>query len=119
MSAAAKRLRARIAVVPKRERGGRRYGADLKRAVVEYAFTRQGEHATIHVIAEELGLSTGLLGKWLRHARLRLSKGKSPANRHPCPGAINDRPSRPRRLVPLPPRLFHPAPSLGPSLLGV
>jgi transposase-like protein len=57
---------------------GRRSGAEFKRAVVEFAFARQGEGSTIREIAEELGLSTGLLGKWLRHARLRLSKGKIP-----------------------------------------
>jgi hypothetical protein len=30
------------------------------------------------VIAEELGLADGLLGKWLRHARLRFKKGRVP-----------------------------------------
>ena len=49
----AEHLRARIAAAPKQGLGRRRYGAELKRAVVEYAFTRQGEHATIHVIAEQ------------------------------------------------------------------
>jgi transposase-like protein len=78
MTLGAKRLRVRIATVPKHERGGRRYGADLKRAVVEHAFARQGEGATIREIAEELGLSAVLLGKWLRHARLRLKSGRVP-----------------------------------------
>jgi transposase-like protein len=45
---------------------------------VDYAFARQDEHATIREIAEELGLSAWLLSKWLRHARLRLEKGKLP-----------------------------------------
>lgn len=72
MNATAKHLRARIAEVLKQGTGGRRYGAERKRAMVDYALARQGEGATIRVIAEEIGLSEGLLGKWLRHARLRL-----------------------------------------------
>jgi transposase-like protein len=71
-------LRARIAEVLEQEPRKRRYGADLKRAIVDYAFARQDEHATIREIAEELDLSAWLLAKWLRHARLRLEKGKSP-----------------------------------------
>jgi hypothetical protein len=71
-------LRARIAEVLKQAPRQRRYGRDLKRAVVDYAFARQDERATIRAIAEELGLSAGLLGKWLRHAWLRLEKGKLP-----------------------------------------
>ncbi len=51
---------------------------DLKRAIVDYAFARQDERATIGQIAAELDLSAWLLGKWLRHARLRLEKGKIP-----------------------------------------
>jgi transposase-like protein len=78
MNPAAEHLRARIAAVPKQGPGGRRYGAELKRAVVEHAVARQGEGALIREIAEELGLSTGLLGKWLRHARLRLRTGRVP-----------------------------------------
>jgi transposase-like protein len=78
MNPVAEHLRARIAAVPKQAHGGRRYGADLKRAVVEHAFARQGERATIREIAEELGLSAGLLGKWLRDARLRLKSGRVP-----------------------------------------
>jgi hypothetical protein len=45
---------------------------------VGYAFARQDERATIGQLAGELGLSAWLLGKWLRHARLRLEKGKIP-----------------------------------------
>ena len=71
-------LRARIAEVLKQEARKRRYGNDLKRAIVDYAFARQDERATIGQIAAELGLSAWLLGKWLRHARLRLEKGKIP-----------------------------------------
>ena len=71
-------LRARIAGVLEQEPHKRRYGNDLKRAIVDYAFARQDEHATIREIAEELGLSAWLLSKWLRHARLRLEKGKIP-----------------------------------------
>ena len=93
MTLGAKRLRARIATVLRHERGGRRYGADLKRAVVEYTFARQGEGAIIRVIAEELGLSAGLLGKWLRHARLRLKSGRVPFA-----------PSAPPAMPPLVPR---------------
>jgi hypothetical protein len=66
------------AEVLKQEAHTRRYGNDLKRAIVDYAFARQDESATIARIAEELGLSAWLLGKWLRHARLRLEKGKIP-----------------------------------------
>jgi transposase-like protein/molybdenum-dependent DNA-binding transcriptional regulator ModE len=75
---AAEHLRARIVAAPKQGPGKRRYGAELKRAVVEYAFAREGERATIREIAEELGLAAGVLGRWLRHARLRLKKGKIP-----------------------------------------
>ena len=71
-------LRARIAAVLKQEAHKRRYGNELKRAIVDYAFARQDERATIGQIAAELGLSAWLLGKWLRHARLRLEKGKIP-----------------------------------------
>ena len=71
-------LRTRIAGVLKQEARKRRYGNDLKRAIVDYAFARQDERATIGQIAAELGLSVWLLGKWLRHARLRLEKGKIP-----------------------------------------
>jgi transposase-like protein len=78
MSPAAEHLRARIGAAPTHGLGRRRYGAELKRAVVEYAFAREGERATIREIAEELGLSAGVLGRWLRHARLRLKKGKIP-----------------------------------------
>jgi transposase-like protein len=71
-------LRARIAEVLTQETHKRRYGNDLKRAIVDYAFARQDERATVAQIAAELGLSAWLLGKWLRHARLRLEKGKIP-----------------------------------------
>ena len=71
-------LRARIVGVLKQEARKRRYGNDLKRAIVDYAFARQDERTTIGQIAAELGLSAWLLGKWLRHARLRLEKGKIP-----------------------------------------
>ena len=82
MSPAAEHLRARIAAAPKQGPGRRRYGVELKRAVVEYAFARQGERTTIGEIAEELGLSAALLGRWLRHARLRIKKGRVPFE--PC-----------------------------------
>jgi transposase-like protein len=75
---AAEHLHARIAVVLKQDGGGRRYGAELKRAVVEHAFARKDEGAIIREIAKELGLSIGLLYKWLRHARLQLDTGKMP-----------------------------------------
>jgi transposase-like protein len=75
---AAEHLRARIAAAPKQGPGRRRYGAELKRAVVEYASARQGEGATIRESAEELGLAAGVLGRWLRRARLRLKKGRAP-----------------------------------------
>jgi transposase-like protein len=78
MIPAAEHLRGRIAAAPKQGPGRRRYGAELKRAVVEYAFAREGERATIREIAEELGLSAGVLGRWLRRARLRLKKGRVP-----------------------------------------
>jgi transposase-like protein len=71
-------LRARIAEVLKQEARKRRYGNELKRAIVDYAFARHDERATIRQTAAELGLSAWLLGKWLRHARLRLEKGKLP-----------------------------------------
>jgi transposase-like protein len=71
-------LCARIAEVLKQGAHKRRYGNELKRAIVDYAFARQDERATIGQIAGELGLSAWLLGKWLRHARLRLEKGKIP-----------------------------------------
>jgi transposase-like protein len=75
---AAEHLRARIAAAPKQEPGRRRYGAELKRAVVEHVFARQGEGATIRESAEEPGLAAGLVYKWLHHARLRLKKGRGP-----------------------------------------
>jgi transposase-like protein len=78
MSPAAEHLRSRIVAAPTYGPGRRRYGAELKRAVVEYAFAREGERATIREIAEELGLSAGVLGRWLRRARLRLKKGRVP-----------------------------------------
>jgi transposase-like protein len=78
MSPAAEHLRARIVAAPTYGPGRRRYGAELKRAVVEYAFAREGERATIREIAEEFGLSAGVLGRWLRRARLRLKKGRVP-----------------------------------------
>jgi transposase-like protein len=78
MSPPAEHLRARIVAAPTQGPGRRRYGAELKRAVVEYAFAREGERATIREIAEELGLSTGVLGRWLRRARLRLKRGRVP-----------------------------------------
>jgi transposase-like protein len=78
MSPAAEHLRACIAEVLKQDPGVRRYGAELKHAVVEYAFVRKDEGATIRETAEELGLSARFLCKWLRHARLRLEKGKVP-----------------------------------------
>jgi transposase-like protein len=78
MSPAAEHLRARIVAAPTQGPGRRRYGAELKRAVVEYAFAREGERATIREIAEELGLSAGVLGRLLRRARLRLKKGRVP-----------------------------------------
>jgi transposase-like protein len=71
-------LRARIVEVLEQEPRKRRYGNELKRAIVDYAFARQDEHATIGQIAAELDLSSSLLGKWLRHARLRLEKGRIP-----------------------------------------
>jgi transposase-like protein len=78
MSPAAEHLRARILAAPTQGPGRRRYGAELKRAVVEYAFAREGERATIREIAEELGLSAVVLGRWLRRARLRLKRGRVP-----------------------------------------
>jgi hypothetical protein len=94
--------------VLKQEPRKRRYGADLKRAIVDYAFARQDEQATIREIAAELDLSASLLGKWLRHARLRLEKGKIPSSRaspRRCPG-LRRRHRQPshRRLVPHPPK---------------
>jgi transposase-like protein len=76
MSPAAEHLRARIAAAPTYGPGRRHYGAELKRALVEYAFAREGERATIREIAKELGLSAGVLGRWLRRARLRLKRGR-------------------------------------------
>jgi transposase-like protein len=78
MSPAAEHLRARIAEVLKQGPGVRRYGAELKHAVVEYAFARKDEGATIRETAEDLGLSARFLYKWLRDARRRLKKGKIP-----------------------------------------
>jgi transposase-like protein len=78
MSPAAEHLRARIAAAPTQGPGRRRYGAELKRAVVEYVFARQGEGATIRESTEELGLAAGLVYKWLHHARLRPKNGKIP-----------------------------------------
>jgi transposase-like protein len=78
MSPAAEHLRARLAAAPTQGPGRRRYGAELKRAVVEYAFVRKDEGATIRETAEELGLSAKFLYKWLRHARLRLKEGRVP-----------------------------------------
>ena len=78
MSSAAEHLRARILAVPTQGSGRRRYGAELKRAVVEHALARQGEGATIRASAEELGLTAGLLYKWLHHGRLEPEKGKVP-----------------------------------------
>jgi hypothetical protein len=78
MSPAAEHLRARIVAAPTQGLGRRCYGAELKRAVVEYVFARQGEGATIRESAEELGLSAGVLGRWLRRARRRVNKGKIP-----------------------------------------
>jgi len=46
--------------------------------VVEYVFARQGEGAAIREIAEELGLTAGLLYKWLHYARLERENGKVP-----------------------------------------
>jgi transposase-like protein len=78
MSPAAEHLRARIVAAPTQRLGRRRYGAELKRAVVEYAFVRKGEGATMREVVEELGLSAGVLGRWLRRARLRLKRGRAP-----------------------------------------
>jgi transposase-like protein len=78
MNPAAEDLRARIVAAPNQGPGRRRYGAELKRAVVEHVFARQGEGATIREIAEELGLSAGLLYKWLHGARLERENGKVP-----------------------------------------
>jgi transposase-like protein len=78
MSPAAEHLRARIVAAPTQGPGRRRYGAELKRAVVEYAFAREGERASIREIAQELGLSAVVLGRWLRRARLRLKRGRVP-----------------------------------------
>jgi transposase-like protein len=103
MNSAAEHLRVRVAAVPQQGPGGRRYGAELKRAVVEHAFARQGEGALIRDIAEELGLSTGLLGKWLRHARLRLKSGRVPFARSDPP---------------LMPKLTPHGPSTEPSAVG-
>jgi len=74
----AEHLRARIAAAPKQGLGRRRYGAEFKRAVVEYVFARQGEGAAIRQIAEELGLTAGLLYKWLHYARLEREDGTGP-----------------------------------------
>jgi transposase-like protein len=81
MNPAAEDLRARIVAAPKQGPGRRRYGAELKRAVVEHVFARLGEGATIREIAEELGLSAGLLYKWLHDARLERERenGKAPS----------------------------------------
>jgi transposase-like protein len=76
MNPAAEDLRARIVAAPKQGPGRRRYGAELKRAVVEHVFARLGEGATIREIAEELGLSAGLVYKWLPDARLERENGK-------------------------------------------
>jgi hypothetical protein len=43
MSPAAEHLRARIGAAPTQGLGKRRFGAELKRSVVEYAFAREDE----------------------------------------------------------------------------
>jgi hypothetical protein len=91
MSPAAEHLRARIAEVLKQGPGVRRYGAELKHAVVEYAFARKDEGATIRETAEELGLSARFLYKWLRHARLRLENGKVPFEPREPPSMLDPR----------------------------
>jgi transposase-like protein len=56
----------------------RRYGAALKRDIVDYALERLAEGDSQETIAAELGLSLAVLRKWTRHARLRLARGRRP-----------------------------------------
>jgi transposase-like protein len=55
-----------------------RYGAELKRAIVDYARERLAEGIKQEEIARELGLSASRLGKWIRRARLRMEYGRQP-----------------------------------------
>lgn len=55
-----------------------RYGAELKRAILDYARERMAEGFKREEIARELGLSGSLLSKWIRRARLRMKHGRQP-----------------------------------------
>jgi transposase-like protein len=139
MNPAAEHLRARIVAAPKQGLGRRRYGAELKRAAVEHVFARLGEGATIREIAEELGLSAGLLYKWLHDARLERENGKVlselgelPSMRDPqglpadtsaaspssCETSSAPGRGRTRRQVSTPPRIVIPATTLAEFLSG-
>jgi transposase-like protein len=64
------------------EQPRRVYGAALKRRIVAYAEARQVQGATIRQIATDLGLSRGVLRRWLSHARLRKERGRIPFKRY-------------------------------------
>jgi transposase-like protein len=139
MSPGAEHLRARIGAAPTQGLGKRRYGAELKRAVVEHALAREGERATIREIAEELGLSAEVLGRWLRHARRRrIKKGRVPfepgeppsmldpqrlaaeSQAVPCDAVCGSAPGRDeaQRQVAAPQRIVIPATTLAEFLAG-
>lgn len=56
-------IRALLSELPPRGRG-RRYPSELRARVVAYTKRRRAQHATMHVIGRELGISENTIGRW-------------------------------------------------------
>lgn len=61
-----KELRKRIANTPKKQRGRRLYGPELKREGLRYAEEHLGKGTSVGEVAVSLGLKAGTLQTWLK-----------------------------------------------------
>jgi transposase-like protein len=82
-------LRRRINDVRRQSPTNYRYGAELKREIIEYTRECVAEGASIKQVARELDLSAGVLTAWLRRAKIRMeaetarSKRRAPSQSIP------------------------------------
>ncbi len=78
------------------------YPHELKHEIAEYAAMRRSFGAALRGVAAELGLSYGMLGRWVRHERRRHDVDKPPGEHTPIEGTPPDAPSAQNTASPPP-----------------
>jgi transposase-like protein len=63
-----RRLKSRIKAAPVNNRGCRRFEPELRATIAEHARRRNAEGESQASVAEDLGISEGLLWKWMQNA---------------------------------------------------